>query len=375
MRRFLTAAVTVMMLAASCAEQTPDKYLAPEFGRVEVSLNGLAAEVCCTVSRVDGNLSCGFLLEENGGRPREIISAPQGGQMKAELKGLLPTSEYVIKAFATNGINKVYSDEERFKPDFSGTVVNIPDPVFKQFLLDSFDGNNDGQISADEAKSVSKISVCTDNISSLEGIQYFVNINELLCNGSGVEEGLRKGKLTSVDLSKNIHLRYFELDGNNLEELILPKGASDIEEVHCVVNNLKSLDLSGCPKLRAVYCWNNNLTSLDLSHNPFLTDLRCMDNEFYDGLDLSHNEELRILICSHDYLQSLSLSNNTKLTWLDCSANLLTVLDLSAAPNLTYLVIYGDEILETVYVHKDIDISRLDIGSDDNVHASIEHKQ
>ena len=59
-------------------------------------------------------------------------------------------------------------------------IVNIPDPNFKNALIDEgVDTNNDGEIQVSEAEAVLNLNVNDRNISSLEGIQSFINLEEL----------------------------------------------------------------------------------------------------------------------------------------------------------------------------------------------------
>jgi hypothetical protein len=79
----------------------------------------------------------------------------------------------------------------------SAQIVNIPDANFKYALTslhcvdtnaDGYvdadaDTNNDGQISVAEALAVIWLNVGSRNITSLEGIQYFTNLQTLRCEG------------------------------------------------------------------------------------------------------------------------------------------------------------------------------------------------
>ncbi len=62
-------------------------------------------------------------------------------------------------------------------------TIAFPDPVFREYVLSNFDRDKDGVISQDEAASVSALmlnkSTFKKDIYSLEGVQYFANLNEL----------------------------------------------------------------------------------------------------------------------------------------------------------------------------------------------------
>lgn len=334
---FLSAILEIV----SCSEQSPDKYLAPEFEQVEVTLEDLKAIVRCKVTGSGDSFSYGFTLQENGeSQFKEISIKPYAGVLKTELERLAPSTDYCIKAFATNGINTVYSAENHFrtaKEEDINPVVNIPDPAFRKYILSKFDRNNDGSLSQEEAEGISDIECCSDDIRSIEGVEYFTNLVRLVCRGSGTDYGRRTGLLTKVDLSKNYYLRYLEVDSNNLTELRLPDRMSNITDIHCIQNKLDSLDLSNCPKLKLLWCWNNSLTSLDLSHNLLLTDLRCAQNDFSNGLDVSANTELRYYCCNDTFMPAIDVSSNKELIELVCYDNAIREIDVSHNPELTKL--------------------------------------
>ena len=84
-------------------------------------------------------------------------------------------------------------------------IVNIPDANFKNALvnepvadtdgngsLEDADTNNDGEIQLSEALAVTILQVHSFDINSLEGIQSFENLEELLCFSNN---------LTEIDLS------------------------------------------------------------------------------------------------------------------------------------------------------------------------------
>ena len=334
MKKVLTAVMLAVLLAVSCNDASPDRFPAPEFGKVEVSLNGLVGTVQCEVRNAADGLNYGFILG-NPGSSQEIAVSPSAGMLKAEIDGLTPASEYSIQAFAANGVNRVLSESVHFKTEEQGTFAIIPDPVFKRLILKDYDKNGDGRLSLEEAERISKLNFCTDSIGSLEGIEYFPNLQNLICNGSDIER--RTGRLTRIDLRQNNHLRYVETDGNNLKEMLLPENYSDIEELHCIYNRLESLNLSGCPKLKLLWCWGNSLTSLNLSANRFLTDLQCAQNNFSEGLDVSSNKELRYLYCNDAYLQAIDVSNNPELLEFGCYNNYIKEIDVSRNTNLRIL--------------------------------------
>ena len=91
-----------------------------------------------------------------------------------------------------------------------------------------------------------------------------------------------EGKLTSLDVSKNVELTYLE----------------------CRFCQLNVLDISKNTKLSRLICQGNQLTSLDVSNNAALTGLDCSMN-MLKNLDVSNNPALTRLsyACNPSHIQ------------------------------------------------------------------------
>ena len=191
---------------------------------------------------------------------------------------------------------------------------NIPveDANFKAYLVENFDTNSDGEISYEEAAGISSIFVCTDDIVSVCGIEFMINIQSLTCYGRNGNSS--SGKLTNIDVSNN----------------------TELTELRCYSNQLTVLNVSKNTALTHLLCGHNQLTSLDVSKNTALTDLLCGHNQM-TSLDVSNNTALSYLEFGSNRLTSLDVSNNTALTYLECGSNQLTSLDVSKNTALTYL--------------------------------------
>ena len=134
--------------------------------------------------------------------------------------------------------------------------VDIPDQAFLTALIElGVDTDGDGIISSSEAEAVIKLDIrglymqgeeyFQRNIASLEGIEAFVNIEDLNCSFN---------RLNTLDVSKNIHLK----------------------KLDCGANPLRNLDVSENPVLTFLYCYDNQLTNLDVSTNlARVYELRC----------------------------------------------------------------------------------------------------
>jgi len=156
-------------------------------------------------------------------------------------------------------------------------VINFPDANFKARLLQSspsntiaqnnnsglyikIDSNNDGEIEQSEALEVNNLNIIGQNISNLEGLQYFTNLTSL---------GINNNHVTQINLSPLFNLIY----------------------LNCNTNQLTSLDFSNLPNLKWVDCDNNLVTSLDFSYNPLFEDLCCRNNPNLTSIKIRNSHQ------------------------------------------------------------------------------------
>ena len=204
-----------------------------------------------------------------------------------------------FSAFAAEGVSIELSKQ------------NFPDEAFLEYIKETFDKKRDNVLVPAEWKAVKQINVRNKNISKLDGIQFFPNLQELYCSNN---------QLTSLDVSKNIAL----------------------QKLWCSGNQLTSLDVSENKKLESLLCAGNQLTSLDVSQNPELQWLECYENQL-TSLDVSKSTNLTMLDCKQNRLTSLDVSKNNKLEKLFCRQNRLTSLDVSQTA-VTILEADGNKI-------------------------------
>ena len=194
-----------------------------------------------------------------------------------------------------------------YSENCSGCIVDIPDANFKTSLLNdhSIDTNNDGAISCDEANDYTRtINVDNKDISSLTGIEAFVNISNLSCNTNN---------LITLDLSNNIKLQTIYCDFNELTQLNV-SSLDKLTRLNCIFNKLETIDLSTNIVLDRIECYNNALTSLDFTANTVLQQVYCFRNRLIN-LDISNNASMIQLQCHFNNLTSLNVANgnNTNL--------------------------------------------------------------
>ncbi len=173
----------------------------------------------------------------------------------------------------------------------------ITDPVFKIYC-EQFDANGDGILSKAECEAVTNIRVNSMNIESLDGIELFTGLTQLICSGN---------ILTSLDVSKNTAL----------------------DKLYCFLNPITELDVSNNTALTLLYCQNTAISELDLSNNTALKSLSCGDTPNLNTLNVGSCIGLESLHCTYSHLPALDISNNTALRSLICFGGNLSVLDIS----------------------------------------------
>ena len=224
--------------------------------------------------------------------------------------------------------------------------TTFPDEDFRNWLLKQKYGQ-DGILTEEEIAEVKSIDVAYQDIKSLKGIEYFTELEYLLCGGE---------YLTELDVSKNTNLKWLRCSQSKLTSLDVSKNAA-LEELICHNNQLTSLDVSNNPLLNWLNCYKNKLTTLDVSQNPALKYLSCYYNPL-TSLDVSHNPALETLYCYELPLGTLDVTKNPALKNLGCSGMKLTTLDLSQNPQLDYLSCDRNE-LTTLDVTHNMNLRRL----------------
>ena len=116
--------------------------------------------------------------------------------------------------------------------DLKNICSKMKDAVFAEFCRANFDKDGDGVVSQEEAAAVKEIKCPNMDISSLEGIEEFPNVEVLDVSGN---------KLVSLDLTQNTKLRKLNCGKNVLVSLLLP---ASLTRLSCAGNKLSVVDLS-----------------------------------------------------------------------------------------------------------------------------------
>lgn len=213
--------------------------------------------------------------------------------------------------------------------------TNFPDAVFREYVKDNFDTDNNGELSVSEMENVTRIDVAETDVADLTGIENFTHLEELDCRMRYTVDGGSEGLINSLDVSQNTALSYLRCCGNQLSSLDVSKNI-ELEYLDCGGNQLSSLDVSKNTALRSLGCDGNQLSSLDVSKNTELEYLSCSSNQL-SSLNVDQNTKLRTLQCEGNELNRLNVSQNTALRHLGCTGNKLSSLDVSQNTVLEHL--------------------------------------
>jgi Leucine-rich repeat (LRR) protein len=147
--------------------------------------------------------------------------------------------------------------------------ANFPDAKFRAYVKKEFDTDGNGKLSKSEADAVTSIDVYDMGITSLKGVERFVNLVFLSCISN---------KMKTLDISKNRKLESLACSFNELTKLDLSKNTK-LTFILCGNNKLKTLNFSKCKLLEFLDCSNNRLTKLTLGSKKYLTSLYAYDNK------------------------------------------------------------------------------------------------
>lgn len=290
------------------------------------------------------------------------IQQNTGAARSAEVK-LNDTDNQTLAVISINQNGTVSTDI----PD--DMTIAFPDENFRNYVLAYFDRDKDGKISLNEAYIPTSMNLSSKNIKSLEGIQYFTELNYLYCDHNQLE---------SLDVSNNSKLEWLICDYNSISNLNI-SGCFKLLSLSCTHNQLSSIDISNnkaltvlsCSynqildldisnnlSLHTLYLSNNQLKHIDVKNNTFLKDIRCEYNQLPD-IDVSHNEALEILSISYNQLTNLDVTHNAKLGSLEFAHNQLETIDLSHNPELYDLRCFNN-LLTSLDLNNNTQISYLD---------------
>ncbi|AWA28677.1 hypothetical protein HYN48_00465 [Flavobacterium magnum] len=216
-------------------------------------------------------------------------------------------------------------------------IVNIPDANFKAKLLsEGIDVNSDGEIQLTEAAVVTSLNLYDSNISSLEGILAFTNLQNLSAYNNSIQ---------TLNVSGLTHL--FNIDvGNNLLMDLNIDNCFALHYLWCQYNQLTSLDVSDMENLQ-LRASNNSLTNIVLSEQGYYEAL-ILDHNQLQSIDLSGRNLPGLVHLEYNQLSSINLEN-THVNNLYLQNNMLETVDLETCVGLNYVNLSENLPLETIF--------------------------
>lgn len=242
--------------------------------------------------------------------------------------------------------------------NINAQTINFPDANFKARLVSAdvatnqiastesivsdwnvstyskIDMNDDGEIQQSEAALITYLYVSNSNIVNLSGIEYFTNLQILICYGN---------TLTQLNVNSITTLKTLQCSGNQLTTLNL-LGLNNLINIYCSENFITSLDFSGLINLKNIDCYYNDLTALDFTGLQYLEYVNCSFNQI-TNLDFSNNPFFHNLECAYNNLISINIKNG----YLDDSPFQPLTLLWYNNPTLEYVCADDNEISHLQY--------------------------
>ena len=307
----------------------------------------------------------------------KTIDGARYGGFKTEIRGLEVGTTWHIRAYAINAKGVTYSNEEVFY-----VPVSFDDEVLSTYMLKAGDIDGDGYLSLEEARNIHSIDICTDRMSSANGLEYCTGLTSIRLTGSPTGSG----RLSQIDLQPFKGLETLDLSNNILTRIDL-SGNSRLRTVALAKNRLSTLRVPLLAELTILDIHENPISSFNTASLPALEELNVSGTEI-SGLNevfkaarsvkrlyakniLQDSDKvyllsgLEILDCSGSAISDINLRYSRSLrniSLIDCKS--LLSLDISLNDNLTVLNCSGCNSLETIYMNELQKIDGINSGAD-----------
>lgn len=278
--------------------------------------------------------------------------------MNKHIKLLYVTLLSITMLFSCSKDNNIDSSSDLY--------LSIPDNNFEKILIakgiDS-DGFINQQMLKSDAENVQELDLELLEIGiikNLSGIEGFTRLKKLRANQHDIEQ---------VDLSSNIYLEEVHLAGNYLSSIDVSKNTNLVlldltaNQLTGIIGlselvKLETLNLSfnyfeelsiNNQSLEVLYMSNNDLVSIDISAAVNITNVLLTTNKLI-ALDISSNKKLETLLVPDNQLKSISISENINLTHVYLTSNSLTSLDVSNNQKLVELKVDRNSSLNCIKI-------------------------
>ena len=219
---------------------------------------------------------------------------------------------------------------------------HFPDICFRLYVMDQLDSDSNWILSAEERNAVTNITVPSNGLNNLIGIEYFPHLTYLDCSTNFIEK---------LDVSQNAELTH----------------------LYCGNNIISELNVKGCKMLDTLSCSKNELTELDLSDNPAISNLKC-DNNKLTSLDVTNMGGIIFLSCDHNELTELDVTHLPFMLQLDCYSNHLTSIDLTHCTSLVAFYGHSNQ-LTSIDVSRNLALQQLYVGDNNLTEVNVDNNE
>lgn len=348
MKRITGAILAAAAMVMSGCTEKAIPTAAPEF--TQTSAEGITfRKVTLTAAFSETSVSeAGFFLRTDGSEESARYRAEiKGNRISAVISGLESDATYECQAYISNAVgNTVESDWWSFRTGSKpkpGEIVPIEDPFLKAWLLVRYDSDNDDEISIAEGERISQIEITSNDVTSLNGIEYFPNLSKLHCQGT-LEEYGPAGRLSHVDVSQNSRLSTLYLINNRIESIIFPED-NMLGTVEFNENKVREADMTKLTHATRISCSGNLFKELDFRGLSKLEELSCDTNRYLETIQLD-NRNLKVFRCFDTAIKELDLSKCPLLNSVDCSG----------CPSLEVIYLSDKQVIGTLTRDSDVRI-------------------
>ena len=138
----------------------------------------------------------------------------------------------VFSRFALAALLTIVSTGRAQADDIALDATNFPDAVFRAWLSENWDTNNDGTLN-DAEQNHTILTLQNKGVANLKGIELFQRVTQLNCAGN---------QLTELDLTQNRALTIIRCQNNHLQRLIVPDSPT-LTKIFCQDNCLQDEDM------------------------------------------------------------------------------------------------------------------------------------
>lgn len=177
--------------------------------------------------------------------------------------------------------------------------TGIPDKVFYEYLLQSYDTNQDGRLSKAEAYRITTIRLYNSGVKSISGIENLSNLCGIWLEGNEISDLSPLQRLKAP-------LRMLWMANNQIDNL----------------NPLKTLNLETC----VCDFSGNKIEHLEFAEGKTIQSLYVDDNQITSLKGINHSD-ISVLFVQNNQLKTLEGLYNSKIQSLNISGNQLTSLN------------------------------------------------